>query len=163
MSARDEILSHLRRSLHVTGKEAPRLANVASRIAGHPSGVIPARGQGDAAARLETFRAEILRAGATLADVADAAEAPGEVARYLRDANLPATLRRGDDERLAAMPWGDTTLEANGLGSYIAHMTAAGDFHRIALGICVMCIFVMGMNHFVWRRLYRIAEERMHF
>ena len=59
--------------------------------------------------------------------------------------------------------WGDTTLEANGLGSYIAHMTAAGDFHRIALGICVMCIFVMGMNHFVWRRLYRIAEERMHF
>jgi NitT/TauT family transport system permease protein len=59
--------------------------------------------------------------------------------------------------------WGNTTLEANGLGSYIAHMTAAGDFHRIALGICVMCIFVMGMNHFVWRRLYRIAEERMHF
>jgi len=113
MSARDEILSHLRRSLHVTGKEAPRLANVASRIAGHPSGVIPARGQGDAAARLETFRAEILRAGATLADVADAAEAPGEVARYLRDANLPATLRRGDDERLAAMPWGDTTLEVS--------------------------------------------------
>jgi len=59
--------------------------------------------------------------------------------------------------------WGSTTLEANGLGSYIAHMTAAGDFHRIALGICVMCVFVMGMNHFVWRRLYRIAEERMHF
>ncbi len=59
--------------------------------------------------------------------------------------------------------WGDTTLEARGLGSYIAHFTATGDFHRIALGICVMCIFVMGMNHFVWRRLYRIAEERMHF
>jgi NitT/TauT family transport system permease protein len=59
--------------------------------------------------------------------------------------------------------WGDTTLEAKGLGSYIAHFTATGDFHRIALGICVMCIFVMGMNHFVWRRLYRIAEERMHF
>jgi NitT/TauT family transport system permease protein len=59
--------------------------------------------------------------------------------------------------------WGDTTLEAQGLGSYIAHFTATGDFHRIALGICVMCVFVMGMNHFVWRRLYRIAEERMHF
>ena len=59
--------------------------------------------------------------------------------------------------------WGSTTLEAKGLGSYIAHYTASGDFHRIALGICVMCVFVMGMNHFVWRRLYRIAEERMHF
>ncbi len=59
--------------------------------------------------------------------------------------------------------WGDTTLQAQGLGSYIAHMTAIGDFPRIALGIGVMCIYVMGMNHFVWRRLYRLAEERMHF
>jgi NitT/TauT family transport system permease protein len=59
--------------------------------------------------------------------------------------------------------WGDTTLQAQGLGSYIARMTAAGDFPRIALGIGVMCIFVMALNHFVWRRLYRLAEERMHF
>ena len=59
--------------------------------------------------------------------------------------------------------WGDTTLQAEGLGSYIAHMTAIGDFPRIALGIAVMCVFVMAMNHFVWRRLYRVAEERMHF
>jgi len=58
--------------------------------------------------------------------------------------------------------WGDTTLQADGLGSYIAHMTAIGDFPRIALGIGVMCVFVMGMNHFVWRRLYAIAENRMH-
>ncbi len=59
--------------------------------------------------------------------------------------------------------WGDTTLQAAGLGSYIAHMTAIGDFPRIALGIGVMCVFVMGMNHFVWRRLYELAENRMHF
>jgi NitT/TauT family transport system permease protein len=59
--------------------------------------------------------------------------------------------------------WGHTTLEANGIGSYIAHMTAIGDFPRIALGIGVMCAFVMAMNHWVWRRLYRLAEDRMHF
>jgi NitT/TauT family transport system permease protein len=59
--------------------------------------------------------------------------------------------------------WGDTTLQARGLGSYIAHMTAIGDFPRIALGIGVMSVFVMGLNHFVWRRLYRLAENRMHF
>jgi NitT/TauT family transport system permease protein len=59
--------------------------------------------------------------------------------------------------------WGDTTLQAHGLGSYIARMTATGDFPRIALGIGVMCVFVMALNHFVWRRLYRIAEDRMHF
>ena len=59
--------------------------------------------------------------------------------------------------------WGDTHLQAQGLGSYIQQMTTAGDFPRIALGIGVMCIFVMALNHWVWRRLYRIAEERMHF
>lgn len=59
--------------------------------------------------------------------------------------------------------WGDTTLQAQGLGSYIAHMTATGDFPRIALGIGVMCVFVMALNHGLWRRLYRIAESRMHF
>jgi NitT/TauT family transport system permease protein len=59
--------------------------------------------------------------------------------------------------------WGSTSVQAHGLGSYIAQMTAAGDFQRIALGIGVMCIFVMGLNHFVWRRLYRLAEDRMHF
>ena len=59
--------------------------------------------------------------------------------------------------------WGDTTLEAHGLGSYIAEMTAKGDFPRIALGIAVMCIFVMGFNHFLWRRLYRMTQERLHF
>jgi NitT/TauT family transport system permease protein len=59
--------------------------------------------------------------------------------------------------------WGGTTLQAHGLGSYIAEMTATGDFPRIALGIGVMCVFVMGFNHFVWRRLYEMAEHRLHF
>ena len=59
--------------------------------------------------------------------------------------------------------WGDTKVQAAGLGSYIQQMTTAGDFPRIALGIGVMCIFVMALNHWVWRRLYRVAEDRMHF
>ena len=59
--------------------------------------------------------------------------------------------------------WGDTTVQAHGIGSYIAEMTASGDFPRIALGIGVMCVYVMTLNHFVWRRLYRMAEDRMHF
>ncbi|PVZ20510.1 MULTISPECIES: ABC transporter permease subunit [unclassified Pseudomonas] len=56
--------------------------------------------------------------------------------------------------------WGDTTLQATGLGSYIKQMTDAGDFHRIALGIGVMCIYVMLLNRFFWRRLYLRAESR---
>ncbi|GAB3453190.1 ABC transporter permease subunit [Massilia terrae] len=56
--------------------------------------------------------------------------------------------------------WGKTTLAANGLGSYIKQMTDAGDFHRIALGIGVMCIFVMLLNRFFWRKLYVLAGDR---
>ena len=111
MSARDEIFANLRRSLHVTSQEAPRRASVASRLADHPAGVIPARGQGTAAQQLETFETEVLRAGATFAKVETAAEVPNEIARYLRDSNLPASLRMGFDAQLEAMPWGDTTLE----------------------------------------------------
>ena len=59
--------------------------------------------------------------------------------------------------------WGSTTVQAHGIGSYIAEMTATGDFPRIALGIGVMCVYVMTLNHYVWRRLYRMAEDRMHF
>jgi NitT/TauT family transport system permease protein len=51
--------------------------------------------------------------------------------------------------------WGKTTLVAHGLGSYVKQMTDAGDFPRIALGIGVMCVFVMLINRFVWSRLYR--------
>ncbi|WP_024872981.1 ABC transporter permease [Tolumonas lignilytica] len=54
--------------------------------------------------------------------------------------------------------WGKTTLMANGLGSYIKQMTDLGDFHRIALGIGVMCLFVMFLNRFFWRKLYLLAE-----
>jgi NitT/TauT family transport system permease protein len=55
--------------------------------------------------------------------------------------------------------WGNTTLTATGLGGYIADMTTRGDFPRIALGIGVMCVFVMGLNRFLWRRLYVLAEK----
>ncbi|PXW94596.1 NitT/TauT family transport system permease protein [Sphaerotilus hippei] len=58
--------------------------------------------------------------------------------------------------------WGDTTLQARGLGSYIARMSEAGDFARLVLGIAVMCLFVMVLNRLLWRRLYRLAEQRWH-
>ncbi len=56
--------------------------------------------------------------------------------------------------------WGDRTLVATGLGSYIAEMTSKGDFPRIALGIAVMSLFVVGFNRLLWNRLYEVAQER---
>jgi NitT/TauT family transport system permease protein len=56
--------------------------------------------------------------------------------------------------------WGDTRLEAAGLGAYIADATAAGDYPRVVLGIAVMSVLVVATNRLVWRPLYRLAERR---
>ena len=52
-------------------------------------------------------------AAATVSIVEDVDDVPTELARVLRDANMPATLRMGDDPRLAAMPWHLTTLDVS--------------------------------------------------
>ena len=111
MSSRDAVFANIRRSLGVTGKEAPRRFEVEARLAAAPPGVVPQRGQGDVDARVATFRAEAERAQATVAEVASLDDVPAEAARYLRDNNCPATLRMGADARLAAMSWGDTLLD----------------------------------------------------
>ncbi|HEX3944366.1 MAG TPA: ABC transporter permease subunit [Rhizomicrobium sp.] len=56
--------------------------------------------------------------------------------------------------------WGDRTFRAHGLGAYIADATAAGNFHRIVVGIAVMAAFVTLINRLFWRRLYDYAERR---
>jgi NitT/TauT family transport system permease protein len=56
--------------------------------------------------------------------------------------------------------WGDTKLEAAGLGAFIARATEAGDYPRVVLGIVVMAVFVVLINRLLWRRLYRLAERR---
>ncbi len=56
--------------------------------------------------------------------------------------------------------WGNTQLRAQGLGSYIAEATQAGDFHRIVLGISTMSLFVVVLNRTFWRPLYYYAERK---
>jgi L-lactate dehydrogenase complex protein LldG len=105
MSARDQILGAIRRSLGVTGAEAPRRREVADRIAGHPRGVVPARGQGSPAERLDLFARMVEAAAGSIARVNDAGGVPAEVADFLRKHNLPMAARRGADARLGAIPW----------------------------------------------------------
>ena len=57
--------------------------------------------------------------------------------------------------------WGDTQLQATGIGAYIARYTASGDAARIALGISVLCLYVLAFNRLLWRRLYNLAAERL--
>ncbi|MBW4521001.1 MAG: ABC transporter permease subunit [Scytolyngbya sp. HA4215-MV1] len=58
--------------------------------------------------------------------------------------------------------WGQSTLTATGLGSYIAQATEVGDWPRITLGIAMMSLFVVGLNRLFWRQLYHLAETKYH-
>jgi NitT/TauT family transport system permease protein len=57
--------------------------------------------------------------------------------------------------------WGSTTLTATGIGAYIAQQTQSGDHARIALGIAVMSLYVIVINHLLWKRLYKFSQERL--
>ncbi len=109
-TARDDILSNIRRSLGVHGKEAPRLASVQNRLAQTPAGVIPARGQLEGETKTAMFIEQAEMVQASVARLASAAEIPAEVARYLREHNLPATIRMGADPLLTALDWNATSM-----------------------------------------------------
>ena len=111
MSSRAAVFASIRRSLAVTGDEATRRFEVETRLKQAPPGIVPKRGQGDVSARLATFKAEAERAQASVTEVREWADAPAEIARFLRESNCPATLRMGDDPRLTGMPWSETALE----------------------------------------------------
>ncbi len=125
MTARDLILGTIRRSLGVSGAEAPRRLEVATRLSGHPAGVVPARGQLAPAARLDLFVRMVEGAAGTVERSADMTAVPAAVAALLRRLNLPLRVRHGDDPRLAAAPWDrEPTLEV-GRGASDGHDLAA--------------------------------------
>ena len=59
--------------------------------------------------------------------------------------------------------WGNTTLTATGLGSYIAEASAAGATARVGLGAVTMALFVILFNRVVWRPMYAFAARRLTF
>ena len=57
--------------------------------------------------------------------------------------------------------WGDTKLQAHGLGAYIADATDKGDMARVILGVVVMSTFVVLFNRLLWRPMYAFAQRRL--
>ncbi len=125
MTSRDLIFATIRRSLGVTGTEAPRRAAVAARLAGHPRGVVPARGELPPRERVDLFARMVEAASGTTARVGTAADVPAAVAEFLRGLNLPLRLRHGDDPRLAALPWGNAPALEVSRGPSDGHDLAA--------------------------------------
>src|SRR4051812_37520940 len=109
-TARDDVLANIRRSLAVRGDERTRRQIVAERLERAPKGLIPERGQVAGEELVAVFRTQAEAALATVHEVGSVAEVPQAVAEFLRNHNLPATLRMGDDLRLRAMPWGETAV-----------------------------------------------------
>ncbi|HYY84472.1 MAG TPA: lactate utilization protein [Beijerinckiaceae bacterium] len=110
-SARDDIFANIRRSLGVKGREAPRRHVVEDRLGRAPRGIIPERGQLSGDALISMFKAQAEAAFTTVAEVDSTADVPDAVATFLRNHNLPASVRMGDDLRLRAMAWDATSLE----------------------------------------------------
>lgn len=105
-SAREDILSGIRRALRRGPVDAATAAAVRARVAAHRRHLIPAR----AAAlphreQVDLFVAMAEEVQATVARVAALAEVPEALARYLSGENLPAELVMAPDLALAAIPW----------------------------------------------------------
>ncbi len=56
--------------------------------------------------------------------------------------------------------FGGQTLHAVGIGALIAQATAGGDYPLLLAATLSMVLAVVAINRLVWRRLYRLAEER---
>lgn len=112
MNGRDLVFASIRSALGVNGREAPRREAVADRLREHPVGVVPRRGHLPPDQRVSLFADMVTAAAGSVTRVSAAADIPSSVTEFLRRHNLPLTVRRGDDARLAAVPWGrERTLE----------------------------------------------------
>lgn len=105
MSGREAILGRIRKSLGTAGEDGRRAATVATRLADAPKGIVPKRGQLPKPAQVDLFHKMAETFGASVARVATYAAVAPEVTNYLRAKNLPASIRIGDDKRLAKAGW----------------------------------------------------------
>jgi L-lactate dehydrogenase complex protein LldG len=104
MSSREALLARIRAKVS-KGDEATRRAVVEAHLSQHRQNLIPTRGQGDAAHRIEVFSRMMEAVGGTVEVLDDVNDVPHAVAGYLRQNNLPAHVRRGADILLAKLPW----------------------------------------------------------
>jgi L-lactate dehydrogenase complex protein LldG len=104
MTSRDAMLAGIRSKIAKAGDEI-RKAAVDARLAQHPRNLIPQRGQGDDDHRLRVFIEMMQAVGGSVEVLDDINDVPHSVADYLRNANLPAHVRRGADPVVAQLPW----------------------------------------------------------
>ncbi len=117
MSARENILAGIRRSLKTEANDNARRATVEARISAHARGTIPARAAVQAGEAMIAFVARLKAAGVTVAEAAHLSDVPKLAADYLRWQNLPARLRMGADPDLTGLTWDIEVLTGRAEGS----------------------------------------------
>ncbi|BBF93697.1 LutC/YkgG family protein [Blastochloris tepida] len=146
-TSRDRVLGTLRHALDAAAFEELRRDVVASRLASHPRGPIPARGQIDRAGRLALFRDQAIAAGATVEPLASLNAVPAAVCAVLRAHNLPLQVRMGADSRLAALPWHAEPALEIGLGPSDGGDLAAVSFAFGAVAESGTLVLLSGPNN----------------
>lgn len=104
MTARDTILSTIRRSLHAAGDEAGRRRAVEERLGQAPVGLVPKRAQLPHDEQVKLFL-EMARSVDATVDHVESSAIPAALGDYLRQRNLPQSVVRGTDAFLAGLPW----------------------------------------------------------
>jgi L-lactate dehydrogenase complex protein LldG len=101
--ARAAILSRVRSAI---GQDTPgRMEAVDARLRDAPRGIVPQRGQLPQGERIALFRKQAEAVSATVESIASYSELPRRVSAYLRERNLPASIRMGGDGRLRGADW----------------------------------------------------------
>ncbi len=105
LAKREEVFGAIRRALGVGGKEPSRQKTVLDRIKAHRANLIPKRSQVSSKARIKLFIDMLEGQSAHVSRAGSLREIPQIVANYLRDNNLPAEFRSGEDKLLQGIPW----------------------------------------------------------
>jgi L-lactate dehydrogenase complex protein LldG len=139
MSARDDILGGIRRSLQRGPLPAETAAALSERVAAHRRNTIPARAASlDARARLDLFVAMAEEVQTSVARLSSEGAVPSEVARYLAAENLPAELVMAPDPTLDAILWNAWPLLR------ILRRGPAGASDAVSLTACLAAIAETG-------------------
>ena len=105
MTPREAILSKIKTQVSGNRDEASRRAAVAERLSDAPKGVIPKRGQLNAAKMVDLFCERAQAVQTTVDRVGSYDEVANAVSDYLRHRNLPQAVQTGEDSRLKAVDW----------------------------------------------------------
>lgn len=132
MSSRDEIMAKVRAGLGARPDDSRRRENAERHLAARERHLIPSRAAGKSVSELVAILRRWLEAASGhVLEVASEAELPAAVARYLREHNLPARARLGDDGYLAGIPWSQEAALTVERGRAVATDTA-GITHALA-------------------------------